>query len=129
MDILKIESGKIALIKHKVVIRDYHYPHDKSVSPYVDIKECLTDSEWKEWSEQQIPKHARYELISHEEIDISGYAWCDGVDVSQEVDPLLTAKEMAKYRSLAEYQASLPENQAAYQLDTDFRLSKIELGI
>ena len=89
----------------------------------------LTDSEWKEWSEQQIPKHKRYELISHEDIDISAYAWVDGADVSAAVDPMFTANEMAKYTSREEYEASLPENQAEYQVDLDYRLSRLELGI
>ena len=124
MDSIKIEKGVIAPIKHHAVIRETYYSGE-----YIDREHYLTDSEWKEWSEQQIPKHKRYELISHEDVDISAYAWADGADVSGAADPMFTANEMIKYTSREEYEASLPENQAEYQVDLDYRLSKLELGI
>ena len=122
----KIENGKIALIKHKAEIRQhYNFEHTEGITREL----YLTDAEWQEWIEQQIPKHQRYELVSHEDIDVSAYAWADGADVSGEADPMFTANEMIKYRSREEYGASLPESQAAYQIDMDYRLSKLELGI
>lgn len=124
MELLRIENGVIAPIKHHAVIRETY-----RCGEHIDHEHYLTDSEWKEWSEQQIPKHERYELISHENMDISAYAWVDGADVSGAVDPKHTANEMAKFTSREEYEASLPENQAEYQLDLDYRLSKLELGI
>ena len=124
MELLRIENGVIAPIKHHAVIRETY-----SSGEYIDREYFLTDSEWKEWSEQQIAKHVRFELISHEDVDISAYAWVDGADVSEAVDPKHAANEMAKFTSREEYEASLPENQAEYQLDLDYRLSKLELGI
>lgn len=123
---LKIENGKVTLIKHRAEIRQhYNFEHTDGITHEL----YLTDSEWTEWREQQIPKHKRYELINHEDLDVSDFAWLDGADVSGEPDPLFTANEMAKYRSREEYEASRPENQAAYQIDTDYRISKLELGI
>ena len=72
MESIKIENGKIALIKHKAEIREYYHPVFLPENTEGITREYyLTDSEWKEWSEQQIPKHKKYELISHEDIDIS----------------------------------------------------------
>ncbi len=124
MSIFKIENGKIALVKHKVIIQEEHYPNE-----FINHTHYLTDSWWKEWSEQLIPKHKKYELISHEDIDISDYAWVDGADVSQSADPLLLAQEMVKYNSKEEYETSLPSCQLNYQCDLDYRISKLELGI
>ena len=123
---LKIKDGKIALIKHKAEIRQhYNYEHTDGITREL----YLTDAEWQDWSEQQIPKHERYELVSHEDIDVSAYAWADGADVSNAADPTFTANEMVKYTSREEYEAAQPANQAAYQVDMDYRLSKLELGI
>lgn len=47
MDILKIENNKIALIKYDVIIREEYWSKE-----YTDQKLYLTESEWKEWSEQ-----------------------------------------------------------------------------
>ena len=130
MEKFKTESGKIALIKHRAEIRRYLNPALLPENTLNEVRTLyLTDSEWKEWSEQQIPKHKRYELVSHEDIDVSAYAWADGVDVSDEADPIFTANEMIKYTSREEYEAAQPANQAEYQLDLDYRLSKLELGI
>ena len=130
MQQFKIENGKAALVKHKAEIREYYNPTLLPEDTTGITREYyLTDSEWKEWSEQQIPKHKRYELVSHEDIDVSAYAWVDGVDVSGESDPTFTANEMIKYTSREEYEAAQPVSQAMYQLDLDYRLSKLELGI
>lgn len=130
MERIKIEDGKIAVVKHHAFIREYYNPvFLPEDTTGITREHYLTDAEWKEWSEQQIPKHKRYELISHEDIDVSAYAWADGVDVSGAADPMFTANEMIKYRSREEYEASLPESQAEYQIDMDYRLSKLELGI
>ena len=130
MDSIKIENGKIALVKHKAEIREYYnpvfLPDDTSG---ITREYYLTDAEWKEWSEQQIPKHKRHELVSREDIDVSAYAWADGADVSGAADPMFTANEMIKYTSRDEYEAAQPASQAEYQLDLDYRLSKLELGI
>ena len=130
MEKFKIEDNKIALIKHKAQIREYYNPVFLPDNTDGITREMyLTESEWKEWSEQQIPKHKRYELIDHEDIDVSASAWVEGVDVSDTSDPIFTANEMIKYTSKEEYEASLPAQQASYQIDLDYRLSKLELGV
>ena len=130
MEKFKIENGKIALIKHKAEIRRYLNPSFLPENTANEVRIFrLTDSEWKEWSEQQIPKHKRYELVSREDIDVSAYVWADGADVSGAADPMFTANEMIKYRSREEYEAAQPAQQAEYQIDLDYRLSKLELGI
>ena len=126
MEQVRIEDNKIFLIKHRAEIRQ-HYNFEKTDG--ITREYFLTDDEWKEWSEQQIPKHERYDLVSHEDIDVSSYAWVDGTDVSGVADPLFLAKEMVKYTSREEYEAAQPASQAEYQLDLDYRLSKLELGI
>ena len=130
MERIKIENGKIAVVKHHAFIREYYNPVFLPENTEGITREYyLTDTEWKEWSEQQIPKHKRYELVSHEDIDVSAYAWVDGVDVLGEADPMFTANEMIKYTSREEYEVAQPAQQAEYQIDLDYRLSKLELGI
>ena len=126
MDLFKVQDGKVELIKNKVITREYH---DFEHTVYTDHTDFFTDDEFDGWYNRSVLKHKRYELISREDIDTTGYSWIDGIDVSGFADPAVAVNEMLKYNSLAEYRAALPENQSLYQLDIDYRISKLELGI
>ncbi len=124
-DIYEIKDGKIVLKRYNAVIRDYL---NFAQTEYRETRMYLNDDEMREWEEQLIPKHKRYELIEKNENDLTGYEWMIGITPRTE-NPEAEVLAMAQYASREEYEASLPENQAEYQLDLDYRLSKIELGI
>ena len=124
-DIYEIKNNKISLKRYNAVIRDYlNFAHTE----YYDMLLYLNDDEMREWEEQFVPKHKRYELLEKHENDLTRYEWMIGLTVRTE-DPEAEILTMAQYSSREEYEASLPENQAEYQLDLDYRLSKMELGI
>ena len=75
-----------------------------------------------------IPKHQLLEKISKTIIDVSNYAWAEGIKLrtSDENKEIL---EIVNYGSIEAYKASLPEATDDFKIDTDYRLSKLELGI
>lgn len=101
---------------------------DDEVKEYDLIVDYVTDDELKEWTVNYIPKHKLYEVESVEAFDNSEYAWIEGLRLrtnnwKQEIS------DMLKCGSIEAYEASLPEAQDDFKIDTDYRLSKLELGI
>lgn len=120
-----IENNRIKLNKYKLILRRYYtLKKDK----YEDDIMYLDDDGLHEWKVNRIPKHQLLELVSEEELDTSEYAWMEGIKLRTQ-DRAKEIAEIAAYGSLEAYQASLPESQDAFNLDVDYRLSKIELGI
>lgn len=75
-----------------------------------------------------VPKHKLISIVSKEELDTSDYAWMEGIElttdnVQKELD------DIAACGSLEAYNASLPQTQDEFNLDIDYRMSKMELGL
>ena len=127
MDIgfFRIEDGKIRLNKHKLILRRYDTINKDK---YTDDIMYLDDDGLYEWEVNRIPKHKLMDIVSKEEIDISAYGWMDGIELKTG-NRAKEIEEIASYGSKEAYEASLPETQVAFNMDIDYRLSKLELGI
>lgn len=120
-----VKDGKIALNKYVIIIRNYH---DLKKEKYSDIPHYVDAEGANELEVNLIPKHQLMELISKIEFDNSDYEWMEGLEVSGD-NLMAKIAEIASCGSLEAYQASLPESQDSFNLDVDYRLSKIELGL
>ena len=56
------------------------------------------------------------------------YTWMEGIKLRTD-DPYTELAEIVKYGSKEAYEASLPEAQDEFNLDMDYRMSKMELGL
>ena len=115
----------IRLNTHVIVVRDYKTTEK---TDYDEHTYYVNDASYKEWTEQLIPKHQLYELVSDEPLDTSKYAWMDGIKLTSDNH----AKEIAQiaaYGSIDAYNASTDEARDEYLLDLDCRISAVELGI
>ncbi len=88
----------------------------------------MNDAQVHEWETQLIPKHQLLELASKNELDNSAYAWMAGIKLQSD-NHAREIERIASYGSYEAYEASLPETQDAFNMDVDYRLSKMELGI
>lgn len=120
-----IEGDTIHMNKHKLVVRDYK---TLEKTDYTDSIYFVNEADYAEWMEQLIPKHQLLELISQEGLDTSAYAWMDGIKLRTD-NHWKEIEEIAAYGSIEAYEASLPEAADEFKLDTDYRLSRLELGI
>lgn len=118
-------TGHIRLNKYRIVVRDY-FGIDKQT--YTDSEYFVTAESASEWENNVIPKHKLLELITKEELDNSAYTWMDGI-VLRTSEQAKEIAEIASYGSIEAYEASLPESEDAFRLDTDYRISKLELGL
>lgn len=118
-------TGHIRLNKYRIVVRDY-LGIDKQT--YTDSEYFVTAESASEWENNVIPKHKLLELVTKEEMDNSSYTWMDGI-VLRTSEQAKEIAEIASYGSIEAYEASLPESEDAFRLDTDYRISKLELGI
>lgn len=127
MDIgfFRIEDGKIRLNKHKLTLRRYDTINKDK---YADDIMYLDDDGLYEWEVNRVPKHKLMEIVSKEEIDISAYGWMDGIELKTG-NRAKEIAEIASYGSKEAYEASLPETQDAFNMDIDYRLAKLELGL
>lgn len=118
-------ENRIRLNKRVIVVRDY-----KTVekADYDETTYYVNDASYKEWTEQLIPKHQLYELISDEPLDTSAVAWMDGIELRTDNHAREIA-QIAAYGSMEAYTASLDEARDEYLLDLDCRISAVELGI
>lgn len=118
-------DGIIQLNKYKLVVRDY-----KTVekTAYTDTTYFMNEENAAEWENNIIPQHQLLELVSKEELDTSAYAWMAGIKLRTD-NHAKEIEEIAAYGSIEAYESSLPDTSAAYQLELDFRLAKLELGI
>ena len=119
------DDSRIRLNTHVIVVRDY-----KTVekTDYDETTYYINDASYKEWTEQLIPKHQLYELIADNPLDTSAYVWMDGIKLISD-NHAREIERIAAYGSYDAYSASLEETRDAYQMELDYRISKIELGI
>lgn len=120
-----IKDNKICLNTHKVVVRRYL---DINKTDYVDETHCVDLDGLYEIEVNFVPKHKLISIVSKEELDTSDYAWMEGIklttdNVQKELD------DIAACGSLEAYNASLPQTQDEFNLDMDYRMSKMELGL
>lgn len=125
LDNFYVEDNKIRLNKYKLVVRDYK---TLEKTEHTDTTYYANEAGMKEWTEQLIPKHQLLELVMKEELDVLAYAWMDGITLRTD-NHWKEIEEIASYGSYEAYEASLPESQDAFNMDIDYRISKMELGI
>ena len=118
-------DGVIHLNKYKIVVRYYDSVEKQT---YEDVTMFLNDEGLKDMKEQHIAKHQLLELISEEVIDTSDYEWMEGLPIQSD-NPIKEIGEIYNYGSKEAYEASLPQAQDEFNLDMDYRMSKIELGL
>jgi hypothetical protein len=119
------ETNTVHLNKYRFIVRDYKTTEKQE---YTDNTYYLNSESAHEWEVNVIPKHQLLELVKKEELDASEYTWMDGIQLQTE-NHIKELEEIAGYGSLEAYQASLPEATDTFKLDTDYRISKLELGL
>ena len=117
-------DGVIHLNKYKIVVRYYDSVEKQT---YEDVTMFLNDEGLKDMKEQHIAKQL-LELISEEVIDTSDYEWMEGLPIQSD-NPIKEIEEIYNYGSKEAYEASLPQAQDEFNLDMDYRMSKMELGL
>lgn len=118
-------DGVLHLNKYKIVVRYYDSVEKQT---YEDVTMFLNDEGLKDMKEQHIAKHQLLELISEEVIDTSDYEWMEGLPIQSD-NPIKEIEEIYNYGSKEAYEASLPQAQDEFNLDMDYRMSKMELGL
>lgn len=118
-------DGVIHLNKYKIVVRYYDSVEKQT---YEDVTMFLNDEGLKDMKEQHIAKHQLLELISEEVIDTSDYEWMEGLPIQSD-NPIKEIEEIYNYGSKEAYEASLPQAQDEFNLDMDYRMSEMELGL
>lgn len=118
-------DGVLHLNKYKIVVRYYDSVEKQT---YEDVTMLLNDEGLKDMKEQHIAKHQLLELISEEVIDTSDYEWMEGLALQSD-NPIKEIEEIYNYGSKEAYEASLPQAQDEFNLDMDYRMSKMELGL
>ena len=118
-------DGVIHLNKYKIVVRYYDSVEKQT---YEDVTMFLNDEGLKDMKEQHIAKHQLLELISEEVIDTSDYEWMEGLPIQSD-NPIKEIEKIYNYGSKEAYEASLPQAQDEFNLDMDYRMSKMELGL
>ena len=118
-------DGVIHLNKYKIVVRYYDSVEKQT---YEDVTMFLNDEGLKDMKEQHIAKHQLLELISEEVIDTSDYEWMEGLPIQSD-NPIKEIEEIYNYGSKEAYEASLPQAQDEFNLDMDYRMSKMALGL
>lgn len=118
-------DGVIHLNKYKIVVRYYDSVEKQT---YEDVTMFLNDEGLKDMKEQHIAKHQLLELSSEEVIDTSDYEWMEGLPLQND-NPIKEIEEIYNYGSKEAYEASLPQAQDEFNLDMDYRMSKMELGL
>lgn len=118
-------DGVLHLNKYKIVVRYYDSVEKQT---YEDVTMFLNDEGLKDMKEQHIAKHQLLELISEEVIDTSDYEWMEGLPLQND-NPIKEIEEIYNYGSKEAYEASLPQAQDEFNLDMDYRMSKVELGL
>ena len=125
IQLLNIENGIISRNTRRIVVRMYTSLERED---YVDHEMYVNADGYREWTEQRVAKHQLYELIEDEELDTSAYAWMDGIKLRTD-NHAKEIEEIAACGSLEAYEATLPESRDAFEVETDYRLSMLELGL
>lgn len=74
-----------------------------------------------------VDKHMLMSIQNVEKLN-NPYTWLEGVELRTK-DPCTELAEIVKYGSKEAYEASLPQAQDEFNLDMDYRMSKMELGL
>lgn len=74
-----------------------------------------------------VDKHMLMSIQSIEKLN-NPYTWLEGVELRTK-DPCTEIAEIVQYGSKEAYEASLPQAQDEFNLDMDYRMSKMELGL
>lgn len=124
------EDNKLRFNTHKVTIRHYSL-NDGEVDKtnYKDDVQYVNAEGLHELEVNYVPKHKLLEIVEKQALDTSEYAWMEGIEIAHDADRAKQIERIASYGSIEAYEASLPETDDAFKLDTDYRLSKLELGI
>ena len=75
-----------------------------------------------------VDKHKLLSVSECRRIGQYPYKWAEGI-VLRTDDPYTELAEIVKYGSKEAYEASLPQAQDEFNLDMDYRMSKMELGL
>ena len=75
-----------------------------------------------------MPKHRLLDIVSKTALDNSEYSWMEGIEL-RTADPQKEIADIVSYGSIEAYKASLPQAQDEFNLDMDYRMSKMELGL
>ena len=118
-------DNRIQLNTHKLVIRDYKTLEREE---YDDNTYYVNDEGYIEKTVNYIPKHQLVELIEDEELDTSAYSWMAGIKLRSD-NHWKEIEEIAACGSYAAYETTLPETQDEFNMDIEYRVSKMELGI
>lgn len=119
------ENNTIQLNKYKMVVRSYETVEK---SAYNDTTYFMDETNTYEWETNIIPKHQLLELVSKENLDATQYSWMAGITLVTE-NSTKEIEQIVSYGSYEAYIASLPVSNDAYQIETDYRISKLELGL
>lgn len=119
------DNNKIRLNTHKVTVRKYH---SLEKNEYTDSVCYVNKDGLNEIEVNFVPKHQLYDIVAKEELNVKDYIWMDGIELRTDT-PGIEIAEIAACGSIEAYQASLPESTDDFKIDTDYRLSKLELGI
>ena len=120
-----VENGKVALNTYEIVVRQYS---DLEKNEYFDTPRYVNDKEAYELEVNYVPKHRLLEIVSKTAFDNSEYSWMEGIEL-RTADPQKEIADIVSYGSIEASNASLPQAQDEFNLDMDYRMSKMELGL
>lgn len=120
-----VKDGKIALNSHTIIVRNYC---DLEKSSYGDTPYYVDADGLYELELNFVPKHKLLEIVSKIPFDNTEYEWMEGIELRSN-NPAKEIAEIASYGSIEAYESSLPESTDEFKIDTDYRLSKLELGL
>ena len=110
---------------YEIVVRQYS---DLEKNEYFDTPRYVNDKEAYELEVNYVPKHRLLEIVSKTAFDNSEYSWMEGIEL-RTADPQKEIADIVSYGSIEAYKASLPQAQDEFNLDMDYRMSKMELGL
>lgn len=125
LDNFVVKDSKIHLNQYALVIRHYTALAKET---YTDKIYYVDDEGAHELEVNVVPKHQLLEIISKTELDNSQYSYMEGIELKTQ-DFNREIEEIASYGSLEAYEASLPQAQDEFNIDMDYRMSKMELGL
>ena len=125
LDNFTAKGGKIHLNAYEIIVRYYKNSEKET---YTDKTYYADEEQANELETDIVPKHQLMEIISKTKLDNERFAYMEGITLKTQ-DFTKEIAEIASYGSLEAYEASLPESQDAFNMDIDYRISKIELGI
>ena len=87
----------------------------------------LNQNEVDSYKRDFVDKHKLLSIQNVEKLN-NPYTWMEGIKLRTD-DPYTELAEIVKYGSKEAYEASLPQAQDEFNIDMDYRMSKMELGL